>query len=132
MKAFRTSTEGLGGPAGTVCYPFAGHDYGLASDDTCMTGRLHKSYTLKMFGGGPSFTHPADDVEEIEVPALEPPDDEHVRTVCLLGQGTGACRYLTSGRNGWSCEKLSYLASQINCRTDMIAKGDNCEGRGPR
>lgn len=114
MKAFRTTTDGLGGPSGTICYPLRGYDYGLASDDTRVTGHEHRSYTLKAFGGYPSFTHRVDQMEEVEVPDLPPPDSEHVDNVCKPGHGADTCRYLTMGREGWSREKLSLAAMTID------------------
>lgn len=51
--------------AGAVVYDILGHDYGLASDDTRMTGVHHISVTTKEDGGYPSFTIPKEDLEEI-------------------------------------------------------------------
>ena len=55
-----TNSNGL--PAGTVCYDLLKHDYGLASDDTRMTGIPHVSVTLDPEGGYPSFTIQASDL----------------------------------------------------------------------
>lgn len=52
--------------AGTVAYQCVEPDYGLASDDTRHTGRMHISLTLDPAGGYPFFTHPADDLEEVD------------------------------------------------------------------
>lgn len=41
---------------GTVVYSLKGYDYGLASDDTRITGVQHISVTLKSDGDYPSFT----------------------------------------------------------------------------
>ena len=134
MRAFRLKTKGLA-PEGTICFPFGGYDYGLASDDTRATGREHRSFTLKTFGGPPSFTHPVDDLEEIEVPDIPPPDDVHAREVCKIGQGAECCKYLTmsvGSAGGWSCEKLSMLGASIALQKDMVARGDNCAGRASR
>jgi len=60
MKDATTNTEAV---AGTVVYKCAKHDYGLASDDTRMTGVRHISVTLNPDGGYPFFTVPASDVE---------------------------------------------------------------------
>lgn len=43
--------------AGTIVYDPKGYDYGLASDDTRMTGREHRSVTLNADGSYPTFTH---------------------------------------------------------------------------
>lgn len=43
-------------PVGTVCYDAWVHDYGLASDDTRITGIAHVSVTLDLAGGYPTFT----------------------------------------------------------------------------
>lgn len=45
-----------GHPAGTIVYDLRGYDYGLASDDTRITGIHHVSVTLKPDGDYPSFT----------------------------------------------------------------------------
>jgi hypothetical protein len=52
-------------PAGTICYGLMMHDYGLASDDTRITGVPHVSVTLDPDGGYPSFTVVAADLEKI-------------------------------------------------------------------
>jgi len=52
-------------PAGTICYDFSGHDYGLAADDTRMTGIPHVSVTLDPDGGTPSFTIVATSLEKV-------------------------------------------------------------------
>lgn len=44
--------------AGTKVYRCTRYDYGLASDDTRMTGILHISVTLNSDGDYPSFTIP--------------------------------------------------------------------------
>ena len=131
MKAFRLTSDGLQ-PAGTICYPYPGFDYGLAADDTNVTGREHRSFVLHAFGRGPFFTHPIEDLEEIDAPDIPPPDDDHAKSVCKIGQGADCCRYLSMGAEGFSCEKLSPLGDTIDLRDDMTAKGDNCEGRGSR
>lgn len=43
---------------GTIVYDFIQHDYGLANDDTRMTGVKHVSVTLDKHGVGQSFTVP--------------------------------------------------------------------------
>jgi hypothetical protein len=67
-KAFRVKRDSQIEPLakkGTVVYDLVGHDYGLASDDTRVTGKEHTSVTLKPDGGYPSFTIPVDDLEEV-------------------------------------------------------------------
>ena len=51
--------------AGDFVYDQAGYDYGLASDDTRMTGVQHTTVTLKEDGGYPGFTIPAADLEAV-------------------------------------------------------------------
>lgn len=113
--------------AGMLVVP-AGYDYGIADDDTRMTGIPHTSVRLPSMDA--FFTIPTADLEKVE---LAPPDDEYVKTVCKIGQGAACCRYLTMGGGGWSCEKLTSMKGTIDRRVDaMVAKGDNCEGRGSR
>lgn len=57
--------------AGTTVYSIKGWDYGLASDDTRMTGVEHVSVTLKPDGDYPSFTIPRSHLEKIAEPARE-------------------------------------------------------------
>lgn len=54
-----------GHPAGTIVYKLLQHDYGLARDDTNITGIEHISVTLEEDGGYPSFTVPLDDLMEM-------------------------------------------------------------------
>ena len=49
---------------GTVVYEYLKHDYGLASDDTWITGIEHVSVTLNEDGNYPSFTVPVTDLGE--------------------------------------------------------------------
>jgi hypothetical protein len=50
---------------GDAVFALKGHDYGLASDDSRITGVEHVSVTLKSDGSYPSFTVPAADLKEI-------------------------------------------------------------------
>lgn len=69
--------------------------------------------------------HPTTDLER-----QSRPNDDWVKTVCRPGNGVDTCRYLTVGGDGWSCAKLyPPLQTQIDARTNMNAKSDNCEGR---
>lgn len=49
--------------AGTIVYRCAKYDYGLANDDTRLTGIQHTSVTLKPDGDYPCFTVPTADLE---------------------------------------------------------------------
>lgn len=118
--------------AGSVVYDCLGHDYGLASDDTRMTGIEHVSVTLKRSGGYPYFTIPRRDLKKIDAPPLPKLTDCHVMEVCRLGEQAETCRYLAMGAGGWSCEKHSPLAGTLDDRVTkgtITARGDNCEGR---
>jgi hypothetical protein len=65
-KKYRITGPNAGGhPVGTICYDCAGHDYGLANDDTRMTGHPHVSKTLDPQGGYPSFTIRTTFLEEV-------------------------------------------------------------------
>lgn len=52
--------------AGTVVYSPRMHDYGLAGDDTRLTGIQHVSVTLEPDGGYPVFTIPEKDLKRLE------------------------------------------------------------------
>lgn len=54
--------EHHGHPAGTIIYHATGYDYGMASDDTRMTGVEHTSMTLEPSGDYPTFTVPYRDI----------------------------------------------------------------------
>lgn len=63
----------------------------------------------------------------------DPPDFNHVRDICLIGQGEKCCRYLAMSPHGWSCEKLTPARFVLDDRVaagSMYARGDNCDGRG--
>lgn len=49
--------------AGTTIYKCTRPDYGVASDDTRVTGIEHVSFTLDPDGGYPFFTMPLRDVQ---------------------------------------------------------------------
>lgn len=118
--------------AGTIVYAGRGYDYGLASDDTRATGIEHVSVTLKRSGDYPTFTVPLRDLEKIEAPALPKLDDGYVDSTCRPGAGALTCRYLAMSAAGWSCEKHSSLASELDERVRLgtiNARGNNCEGR---
>ncbi len=48
---------------GSMVYAITGHDYGLASDDTRLTGVKHMSVTLNADGSYPFFTVPESSLE---------------------------------------------------------------------
>ena len=49
--------------------------------------------------------------------------------VCKIGQRAACCKYLVGGVAGLECGKPDLsLRRQIDARTDMSAKGDNCPG----
>lgn len=54
----------------------------------------------------------------------------YIKTVCRIGQGAACCRYLTMGPGGWRCEKLTTLRATLDAANHMVARGDNCPGRG--
>ena len=51
---------------GKFVYDSAGHDYGLASDDTQATGIQHVSVTLNENGDYPFFTIPLEDLTVVQ------------------------------------------------------------------
>jgi hypothetical protein len=60
--------------------------------------------------------------------------ENHLREVCRLGEGSGACVYLGIGRGGWQCLKLTGLRNRIDSmrlKGEMTAAGDNCDGLEP-
>ena len=68
-KKFRIKNSGTNSkdyPAGTICYDLLMHDYGLASDDSRITGVEHVSVTLDETGDWPSFTVVKSDLEPVE------------------------------------------------------------------
>lgn len=55
--------------------------------------------------------------------------DEHLYAVCKLGKMADTCKYLSVTGDGFQCMKLSpSIKLYIDGRTDMHAKGDNCDG----
>jgi hypothetical protein len=64
LRADRAAHKGL--EPGQTVYDTKGHDYGLANDDTRMTGIEHVSVTLDENGEYPFFTIPKADLEKIE------------------------------------------------------------------
>jgi hypothetical protein len=60
LRGDRAATEDL--KAGDTIYYCTGSDYGLANDDTLMTGIQHVSMTRDPSGGYPFFTIPREDI----------------------------------------------------------------------
>ena len=58
--------QALSMQAGDVVYECLKYDYGLANDDSRVTGVLHTSVTLEADGDCPSFTIPVHLLEEIK------------------------------------------------------------------
>lgn len=68
MQAFKLLKDSKLEPkatAGATVYEIRGWDYGIASDDTQITGIPHTSVTLDPEGGPPSFTIPVSHLERI-------------------------------------------------------------------
>lgn len=57
--------------------------------------------------------------------------NEHVKTVCKIGQGHDCCRYIAMSPKGWECMKIDpALKRSIDSRVQsMNAQGDNCDGK---
>lgn len=85
--------------AGSIVYSLRGYDYGLASDDTRMTGVEHVSVTLNADGDYPSFTIPRADIEPAPKPC-----SRCGRTVDGMPRNDDGSRRVTIC-NGF-CEKL--------------------------
>lgn len=62
-RMLKDATTDPNAVAGTIVYGCAKHDFGLADDDTLMTGKAHISVTLKSDGDYPFFTVPVADIE---------------------------------------------------------------------
>lgn len=57
--------------------------------------------------------------------------DDFVNETCKPGSAE-CCRYLTMGRDGWACQKLTGVGLYIDKRVEagtMKAKSDNCPGQ---
>jgi hypothetical protein len=58
--------------------------------------------------------------------------NEHITTVCKMGQGAECCKYLVMGQKGFECAKIkpSTKATIDNAWNDSkSAQGDNCDGK---
>ena len=62
---YKLLKDRFGNKAGTIVYKQKYHDYGLASDDTRITGIEHISVTLNSDGDYPGFTVSIHDIEEV-------------------------------------------------------------------
>lgn len=75
---------------GAIVYKLMKHDFGLARDDTNMTGMEHVSVTLNRDGDYPSFTIPVDYLSEVrerkQVSEMQPT----FRDLWLKAHPTGA------------------------------------------
>ena len=56
-------------------------------------------------------------------------DINYAVVTCKMGQRADCCKYLVGGPKGMECAKLGVFRSIIDARTDMVAKGDNCDGK---
>ncbi len=64
-RMLKDSTSDQELKAGTIVYSCVMHDYGMAGDDTRLTGEPRISVTLKSDGGYPFFTVAERDVEQV-------------------------------------------------------------------
>lgn len=64
-KPYRMTKAHHGHKAGTVCYRTKKFDYGMANDDSRMTGVPHVCMTLRSDGDYPFFTVPTHELEEL-------------------------------------------------------------------
>lgn len=66
MQAYELLKPRFEHEAGTIVYKMDGHSYGLASEDTEVTGVQHITVTLDFDGGYPGFTVPLEDLKPIK------------------------------------------------------------------
>lgn len=71
VRADRSANKDV--QVGSFVYDCKGHDYGLANDDSRMTGVPHISVSLREDGDYPFFTIPEMDLEKVIVAIEEPP-----------------------------------------------------------
>ncbi len=64
-KSYKLLVDRFDYKEGEVVYQFNSHDYGLARDDTIVTGVYHICVTTDPDGGYPFFTIPFEDVEAV-------------------------------------------------------------------
>ena len=62
---YRLKSDRFGHKAGTVVYDSVKYDYGLANDDSRLTGIPHVSVTLDPSGDYPVFTVAEHDLEPV-------------------------------------------------------------------
>jgi len=58
--------------------------------------------------------------------------DDVVFSTCKPGKGAETCRYLAMGSEGFECLKKTDLKWNLDARVaadNIVARGDNCEGR---
>ncbi len=101
QKAYRLECDRFEHKAGTTVYEQKFHDYGLANDDSRLTGVEHVSVTLKSDGGYPGFTVPRHQLKPVAVSA---PGAEHFDT---KSQTTAAdpVRYAPGPAGAWPFPK---------------------------
>lgn len=94
---------------GTVVYRQSGHDYGLAGDDTRLTGVEHISVTLNKNGDYPGFTIPRYLLEEITAEEAEKSTDNGPwpKTVVVYLHSSKERMYEHGERMGLKDEALS-------------------------
>jgi hypothetical protein len=64
---------------------------------------------------------------------MNPTTGEWYRDICRIGQKEKCCKYLMIDEDGLFCAKHEeQCAKWVNKRTDMVAKGDNCDGVDPK
>jgi len=54
-----------------------------------------------------------------------------LKSICRIGQGQDACRYIMRTQDGYSCVKNSIIQVTIDdavAKDGMIARGNNCSG----
>lgn len=66
MKKYELLADRFDHKRGTVVYETRAHDYGLARDDTNMTGIQHVSVTINEDGDYPFFTVPEHQLKRME------------------------------------------------------------------
>jgi hypothetical protein len=71
VQAYILNQDRFGHKAGTKVYLQGLSDYGLASDDTRVSGIRHITVTLKADGGYPGFTVPVDHLTPVKTGGAE-------------------------------------------------------------
>ena len=66
MKSYILTQDKFKHKSGTTVYPYSRYDYGLAEEDTEMTGEHHISVCLSTDGSTPFFTVESEFLKEIK------------------------------------------------------------------